>query len=192
MRAIAVLMLVGIAAPPSVAIDAVPAGTAAPLREPDVRYEPTPAAKVREMLDLAGLKRGEILYDLGSGDGRIPIAAARDYGAIGRGIDIDPKRTAEATANAVGAGVTGRVRFETADLFTADFSDADVVILFLWPDLNLKLRPRLMALRPGTRIVSYWHDMGDWTPDRTILGGAGDGDLYLWTIPANPLNAGRD
>jgi ribosomal protein L11 methylase PrmA len=126
-----------------------------PLRKPDVRYEPTPQPVVRAMLDLAGVRPGDVVYDLGSGDGRIPITAARLYGARGVGIDIDPRRIAEANANARSAAVADRVSFRNEDLFEADFSDATVVALFLYPDLNLKLRPRLLReLRPGTRIVS--------------------------------------
>lgn len=153
-----------------------------PLRKPDVRYEPSPYAVVRAMLELARVRQSDIVYDLGSGDGRIPIAAARIYGARGVGIDIDPRRIAEANANARAAAVTDRVSFRNEDLFEADFSDATVVTLFLYPDLNLKLRPRLLReLRPGTRIVSYYHDMGDWKPERVVP--AGKANIYLWTIP---------
>lgn len=152
------------------------------LREPDVRYEPTPQAVVHQMLVLAGVGPNDIVYDLGSGDGRIPITAAKVHGARGVGIDIDPERIAEADANAARAGVRDRVRFRNEDLFVADFRDATVVTLFLFPDLNLRLRPRLLAeLKPGTRVVSYYHDMGDWRPDRTIR--APRANIYLWTIP---------
>jgi SAM-dependent methyltransferase len=152
------------------------------LREPDVRYEPTPQRAVEQMLRLAEVKPGDVVYDLGSGDGRIPIAAARTPGVRGVGIDIDPVRIREANANARAAGATYRVVFRNEDLFVADFSEATVV---LYPDLNLKLRPRLLnELRPGTRVVSYWHDMGDWTPDR--IESAGEASVYLWTIPARP------
>jgi SAM-dependent methyltransferase len=152
------------------------------LREPDVHYEPTPQAVVRQMLELAGVGPNDIVYDLGSGDGRIPISAAKYHGARGVGIDIDPKRIAEANANGAKAGVADRVVFRNEDLFVADFRDATVVTLFLYPDLNLQLRPRLLAeLRPGTRVVSYYHDMGDWRPDRTIR--APRANIYLWTIP---------
>ena len=156
---------------------------AAPLRGPDVRYVPSPHKVVRAMLRLAKVRPGEVVYDLGSGDGRIPIAAARDFGARGVGIDIDPVRIAEAEANADKAGVADRVVFRNEDLFAADFRDANVVTLFLQRDLNLRLRPRLLAeLAPGTRIVSYWHDMGDWKPQRRVP--AGDAWVYLWTVPA--------
>jgi SAM-dependent methyltransferase len=147
-----------------------------------VRYVPTPQPVVERMLELAGVGKDDLVYDLGSGDGRIPITAARRYGARGVGIDIDPKRIAESRANARKAGVTGRVSFRNEDLFEADFSDATVVTLFLYPDLNRRLRPRLLAeLKPGTRVVSYWHDMGNWQPERTVE--AEQASIYLWTIP---------
>ncbi|HYE29257.1 MAG TPA: methyltransferase domain-containing protein [Allosphingosinicella sp.] len=160
-----------------------PAAAAQPLRPPDVRYAPSPHRVVDVMLRLARVRSGDVVYDLGSGDGRIPIAAARDFGARGVGIDIDPVRIAEAQANARHAGVTDRVVFRNEDLFEADFRDATVVTLFLQRHLNLRLRPRLLAeLAPGTRIVSYWHDMGDWQPERRVQ--AGDAWVYLWTVPA--------
>lgn len=153
-----------------------------PMRKPDVRYEPSPQPVVQAMLALAGVRKEDLVYDLGSGDGRIPIAAARVYGARGVGIDIDPLRIAEANANALSAGVTDRVTFRHEDLFTADFRDATVVTLFLSPVANLKLRPRLLSeLKPGTRIVSYWHDMGDWPPEAMIP--TDRANIYLWTIP---------
>lgn len=153
------------------------------LREPDVRYEPTPRAVVDEMLALARVGPGDVLYDLGSGDGRIPIAAARVHGVRAVGIDIDPELIEKANANAIAAGVADRVAFRNDDLFTSDFSDATVVTLFLYPDLNLKLRPRLLSeLKPGTRIVSYYHDMGDWPPEKTVR--TSRANIYLWTVPA--------
>jgi len=153
------------------------------LRAPDVRYEPTPQRVVRQMLRLAEVGPGDVVYDLGSGDGRIPITAAREFGARGVGIEIDPRLIGRAEANAIEAEVTERVQFRNEDLFEADFSDATVVTLFLYPDVNLRLRPRLLAeLAPGTRVVSYWHDMGDWEPERSIR--AGGARLYLWRIPA--------
>lgn len=153
-----------------------------PLRVPDVRYEPSPHPVVRDMLRLAKAGRNDIVYDLGSGDGRIPIAAARDFGARGVGIDIDPQRIVEARANARAAGVTDRVTFRNEDLLEADFSDATVVTLFLSADLNLKLRPKLLReLAPGTRIVSYWHDMRDWQPDRRVP--TERAFIYRWTVP---------
>jgi SAM-dependent methyltransferase len=155
---------------------------ATPARAPDVRYEPSPRTVVRAMLKLAGVTERDVVYDLGSGDGRIPIAAARDFGARAVGIDIDPKLVERARANAREARVADRVTFRNEDLFAADVSDATVVTLFLLPEANLKLRPRLLAeLRPGTRVVSHYHDMGDWKPDRRIrIQGR---SIYLWTIP---------
>ena len=153
------------------------------LRKPDVRYEPSPHSVVRAMLKLAEVGPSDVLYDLGSGDGRIPIAAAREFGARAVGIDIDPKLVARARRNAEQAGVSGRVSFRNEDLFEADFTEATVVTLFLYPDVNLKLRPKLLKeLKPGTRIVSHWHDMEDWKPVRTIhIEGR---PLYLWIMPA--------
>jgi SAM-dependent methyltransferase len=155
-------------------------------RAPDVPYEPSPPAVVKAMLELANVGRDDVVYDLGSGDGRIVIAAARDFGARAVGIDIDPKRIAESNANAQAAGVGGRVRFVEGDLFTSDFREATVVTLFLWPHINLKLRPQLEQLKPGTRIVSHIHDLGDWTPDRTVRvrveGENRTRTLYLWIV----------
>jgi ribosomal protein L11 methylase PrmA len=123
-----------------------------------------------------------VVYDLGCGDGRIVVAAAK-LGARAIGIDIDPQRIAEANENAAKNGVTGKATFRQEDLFEADIRDATVVTLYLLPSLNVKLRPRLMdQLKPGTRVVSHDFDMGDWVPDETI---EVDGKtVYLWTIPA--------
>jgi SAM-dependent methyltransferase len=159
-------------------------GAAAQTEPPalDVPYVPTPQPVVDAMLRLAKVKRGDVLYDLGSGDGRIVITAAKRYGVRGTGIDIDPQRIREANANARKAGVAGRVRFVNEDLFQIDFSDATVVTLYLLPRLNLQLRPRLInELQPGTRIVSHGFDMGDWTPDRVVQ--VGSSTIYLWTVP---------
>jgi len=161
---------------------AAPVAPTKPLRRPDVRYEPSPPAIARTMLEMAGVTARDVVYDLGSGDGRIPIAAARDFGARAIGIDIDPALVARARANARAAGVADRVTFRNEDLFEADIDDATVVTLFLYPDVNLKLRPKLLAeLRPGTRVVSHWHDMGDWRPDRTIR--TRGRSIYMWVIP---------
>jgi ribosomal protein L11 methylase PrmA len=153
----------------------------APKRPPDVYWEPTADPVVTAMLKLAGVKKGDTVYDLGCGDGRIVIAAAKEFGARGVGIDIDPQRIAESNANAKKAGVTGMVEFREEDLFEAKISDATVVTLFLWPSLNLKLRPKLLKdLKPGTRIVSHSHDMGDWKAEKEdVVDGA---RLFLWTI----------
>lgn len=157
-------------------------GQKSPKREPDVFWEPTPYETVTAMLKIAGVKKGDIVYDLGCGDGRIVIAAARDFGARGVGIDIDPQRIAESNENARAAGVTQQVVFREEDLFEANIHEATVVTLFLWPSLNLKLRPKLLKdLKPGTRIVSYIHNMGDWPPERQLT--VGGREIYLWTIP---------
>ena len=154
----------------------------APSRTPDVIYVPTPPELVVEMLKLANVGPGDVVYDLGSGDGRIPITAVTEFGATrGVGIDIDPQRIAEANANARAAGVEDRVTFLNQDLFTSDFKDATVVTLFLLQSMNIRLRPRLRAeLTPGTRIVSHTFDLGDWVPDRTIQ--AFGKNVFLWTI----------
>ena len=149
---------------------------------PDVIYVPTPYEVVDEMLKLAGVKKGDVLYDLGSGDGRIPVTAAKRFGIRAVGIDIDPQRIREANENASKNGVTQLVQFRQEDLFKTDFSEATVVTLYLLPDLNVKLRPRLLAeLKPGTRIVSHQFDMGKWKPDRTVE--VSGRTIYLWTIP---------
>ena len=149
---------------------------------PDVIYVPTPPEVVDEMLKLAKVGKGDVLYDLGSGDGRIPVTAAKRFGIRAYGIDIDPQRINEANENARKNGVTKLVQFRQEDLFKAKFADATVVTLYLLPDLNVKLRPRLLAeLRPGTRIVSHQFDMGTWKPDRKVeLNGR---TIYLWTVP---------
>lgn len=148
----------------------------------DVPYVPTPQPVVDAMLRLAKVKRGDVLYDLGSGDGRIVIAAAKRYGVRGTGIDIDPDRIREANANARKAGVAKLVRFVNQDLFQVDYGEATVVTLYLLPRINLQLKPKLLEeLRPGTRIVSHGFDMGDWKPDRVVE--IGTSTLYLWTVP---------
>ena len=159
---------------------------APPLRGPDVRYEPTEPEVVQTMVKLADVRPGEVVYDLGCGDGRVVIAAVLERGARGVCVDIDPKRIAESRDNARRAGVEDRIVFLNQDLFETAIADADVVMLFLYPDLNLKLRPRLLTeLAPGARVVSHWHDMGDWKPQQTVrLRAAGRGrNIYLWTIP---------
>jgi ribosomal protein L11 methylase PrmA len=152
-------------------------------RTPDVIYVPTPQEVVDEMLKVADVKKGDRLYDLGSGDGRIAVTAAQRYGIRATGIDIDPERIKEANANAKKAGVTKLVDFRQADLFKADFKDATVITLYLLPDLNVKLRPRLWAeLKPGTRIVSHAFDMGDWQPEKKLE--VNGRTIYFWTVPA--------
>jgi 23S rRNA G2445 N2-methylase RlmL len=147
----------------------------------DVIYVPTPYDVVDEMLRLAGVKKGDVLFDLGSGDGRIPIAAAKKFGIRATGIDIDPALVRQAEDNARNAGVGGLVQFRQEDLFKADFRDATVVTLYLQPHLNLKLRPRLWAeLKPGTRVVSHQFDMGDWPPEKKVE--RNGHSIYVWTI----------
>jgi precorrin-6B methylase 2 len=160
---------------------------AAATRTPDVPYDPTPHNVVAQMLRLAQVRDGDVVYDLGCGDGRIVIAAVRENGARGVCVDIDPQRIRESRANAAAAGALERIRFLDQDLFETDIGEATVVMLFLWPDVNLKLRPKLRReLRPGTRVVSYIHDMGDWKPQQTITvqGRYGERRVHLWTIPA--------
>jgi SAM-dependent methyltransferase len=161
----------------------------APLRPPDVRYEPTPSEVVAEMLDLANVGPKDVVYDLGCGDGRIVIAAARARGARGVCVDIDPQRIDESKANAAAEGVTGRIEFRLEDLLETELAGATVVTLFLSKDLNRKLRSKLRReLKPGTRVISYVHDMGEWTPTATrgVEGMYGPRNLYLWVIAARP------
>jgi SAM-dependent methyltransferase len=172
----------------AMAILLVAASAAAQTPQPQIQINPpyvrTPDHVVNAMLKLAGVKKTDFVYDLGSGDGRIVIAAAKDYGARGVGIDIDPERVQEARDNARKAGVDALVKFEVNDLFDADFRDATVVAIYLLPDVNLRLRPKLLKdLKPGTRIVSHDFHMGDWKPDKQALVDPGS-KIYLWTIPA--------
>ena len=160
-------------------------GTRAP-RAPDVRYEPSETDVVLTMVRMAGVKAGDVVFDLGCGDGRIVIAAVRHAQARGVCVDIDPQRIAESRENARLAGVADRIEFRTQDLFETDISGATVVMLFLWPEVNLKLRPKLLRdLKPGSRIVSHWHDMGDWKPQEivTMTASSRERKIYLWTIP---------
>jgi SAM-dependent methyltransferase len=154
------------------------------LRSPDVVYVPTPYEAVDAMLKVAKVGKSDVVYDLGSGDGRIPIMAVQKYHAVRAvGIDINPERIKEAETNLKAAGVGDRVRFLNEDLFEAKISDATVVTLYLLPSLNLKLLPKLLAdLKPGTRIVSHAFDMGSWKPEQTLK--ADGSTVYFWTIPA--------
>jgi ribosomal protein L11 methylase PrmA len=148
----------------------------------DVPFVPTPENVVAQMLELAKVGPKDVVYDLGCGDGRIVIAAARRYGARGVGIDIDPQRIQESRANAYNAGVSTRVQFREGDLFKTDIRAASVVTLYLLPSLNLRLRPKLLEeLKPGTRIVSYGFDMGDWKP--AAVREIGSSTIYLWVVP---------
>lgn len=149
-------------------------------KEPDVIYVPTPPAVVARMLELARVGPGDVVYDLGCGDGRIVVAAAK-RGARAIGVDVDPRRIAEATKSVKDAGVGHLAEIRQMDLFDVDLSDATVVTLYLLPSLNLRLRPALLALRPGTRIVSHAFDMGDWAPEHVERV---EGQLvYSWTVP---------
>ena len=169
----------------------VAAQSAAPRREPDVPYVPTTETAVQAMLKLGDVKKSDVVYDLGCGDGRIVIAAAKSFGARGVGIDINPVRIGEAKENAKKAGVEKLVRFEENDLFDAKIGEATVVTLFLLPNINLKLRPKLLQdLKPGTRVVSNTFDMGDWKPEKEFIVPDTDVDtylshrLYLWIVPS--------
>jgi len=154
----------------------------AQLRPPDVIFVPTPQEVVDAMLKLAKVSATDVVYDLGSGDGRIPITAARTYGARGVGIDIDPQRIKEAMENLKTAGVGDKVKFLNQDLFTTNISEATVVTLYLLPSLNLKVLPKLNAeLKPGTRVVSHAFDMGDIKPQQTQ--NVNGRTIYMWTVP---------
>lgn len=155
---------------------------------PYPRYEPTPPEVVAAMLRLADVSSGDVVYDLGSGDGRIVITAVKDFGAARAvGVELDPKLIARAERNARKAGVSDRVSFVQQDLFEADITSATVVTLYLLPEVNLLLRPRLLHdLAPGTRIVSHSHDMGDWEPERTVQVHDRSGrsrHIHLWVVP---------
>jgi SAM-dependent methyltransferase len=152
----------------------------APKRAP---YVATPQYVVAAMLELADVKKSDLVYDLGCGDGRIIISAAKDYGARGVCVEIDPDLLQQSRLNAQKAGVEKRIEFRLADLFETDIRDATVITLYLLPEVNLELRQKLLKdLKSGTRIVSHSFDMGDWKPNRLLVfpGGA----VYLWTIPA--------
>lgn len=160
-------------------------------RKPDVIYYPTPPETVAEMLRLANIKKGDVLYDLGSGDGRIPIAAAKQFGIRAVGIEIDPKLVKEAETNARAADVADRVRFRNEDMFRIDVSEANIVTLYLSDKLNVLLRPKLLReLRPGSRIISHDFRMGDWKPEQTVRVPWGKlyRTVYLWTVQARGRN----
>lgn len=160
------------------------AETAAAAPKPDVIYVPTPQPVVDAMLEMAGVETGDILYDLGSGDGRIPITAAKRFGVRAVGIEIDPALVREASHQAWRQKLDKLVTFRTADLFTTDLSEATVVTLYLLDSVNLRLRPKLLSeLKPGTRVVSHAFHMGDWKPDqeREVDGNM----IYMWAIPAH-------
>jgi SAM-dependent methyltransferase len=163
-----------------------------PKRKLDVWYVPTPHEIVDRMLDVAKVRATDVVYDLGCGDGRIVIAAAKKYGARGVGVDLDPARIREARANAKQAGVEKLVTFRVGDMFETDIREATVVMLYLLPELNRRLKPKLLAeLRPGARVVSHDWDMGrEWPPDEYVkLGGDG---IYLWIIPEREADPERE
>jgi SAM-dependent methyltransferase len=159
----------------------------------DTPYVPTPQVVVDRMLDLAKLKAGETVIDLGSGDGRIMIEAATRYGARGFGVEIDPRLVRLSNDRAAKAGIADRVRFLQQDLFKTDFHEANVLTLYLLPDVNLALRPKILAeLRPGARVVSHDYGMGDWRPDAEAtvpapdkkVGARKESQVFMWTVPA--------
>ena len=155
----------------------------------DVPFVPTLPEIVDEMLRLANVGRGDVVYDLGCGDGRLIIAAVKKFGAKrGVGVDIDPERIKESNENAQAAGVANRVKFLEQDLFKTDIKEATVVTLYLLPEVNLRLRPKLLAeLKPGTRVVSNSFDMGDWKYEKIAF--VGEQPIYFWTIPAKAVRS---
>jgi SAM-dependent methyltransferase len=165
-----------------------PAGVgepAAPVKL-DVIFVATDLAIVNAMLTLAGVTRDDVVYDLGCGDGRIVIAAAKEFGARGVGVDLDPQRIREAQANAARVGVADRVTFRVEDVFDTDIQSATVVTIFLSPELNARLRPKLTSqLKPGSRIVSHRYGIGDWVPEktRTVTVSETRNHIFLWRVP---------
>ena len=176
------VVLVATMAVASIPVASIAVAQEPPARRPDVIYVPTPEAVVEAMLQVANVSKNDIVYDLGCGDGRIPVTAARKYGARGVGIDIDPQRIKEANENVTKNNVGDRVKIVQGDLFEQDLSQATVVTLYLLPSLNVKLMPKLMKeLKPGTRIVSHAFDMGDWKPEKEL--DVEGRKVYYWTIP---------
>jgi len=169
------------------AAGAAAAGCSTPGVKLDAPYVSTPQSVVDAMLRLADVRQSDMVYDLGCGDGRIVITAARLFGARGVGIDLDPRRIDEANAAARSAGVAGRVRFAVQDLFQTDFSEASVLALYLFPEMNARLLPKIRAeLRPGSRVVSYQFGVGDWAPAATEGVWIGDlrNEIYLYAVAA--------
>jgi len=181
--------VVGLAGTPVLSAAPEAAKATAPKRTPDVIYVPTPQAVVDKMLEVAGVGKADVLYDLGCGDGRIPVTAAKKFGCKAFGFDIDPKRIRESKKNVKKDKVEDLVTIEERDIFTLDLSPASVVTLYLWPRLNVKLIPQLEKLKPGSRIVSHAFDMQGVKPDKVITCNSDetDGDyphtIYLWTTP---------
>ena len=159
------------------------AGAQAPAAALDVPYVPTPQHVVERMLEIAAVRPGEQVFDLGCGDGRMVVSAAEKFGARGFGVDLNPQRIEEANANAQRAGVADKVEFRVGDLFETDISQADVLAMYLLSEVNLRLRPKILeTMKPGARVVSHAFNMGDWRPDRQeTLDGR---NIYLWVVPA--------
>ena len=149
----------------------------------DVVWVPTPDAMVTRMLEAVKTSKDDIVYDLGSGDGKIPIAAAKQYGAKSIGIEYNPDMAEFARRNVKRAGVENLVNIITGDIFVEDFSKATVVTMYLLPQLNVKLRPIILGMKPGTRVTSHQFDMGDWEPDQSLKVEQRDG--YVWIVPAS-------
>jgi hypothetical protein len=163
-------------------------------RELDAPYVPTHQVIVDEMLAIGEVAGDDVLYDLGSGDGRIPITAAKRFGTRGVGIDLNPVRTREASRNARKAGVSKRVRFVTGDIFESDFSEATVLMIYLLPEVNRRLLPAILGMKPGTRVVSHNYDMGDWKPEKFKSIRSPEGQthyIYFWRVPERGSEAGR-
>jgi len=165
---------------------AVCAVAGAEARTPDVGFVPTPMAAVERMIAMAEIKEGDVVYDLGCGDGRIVVAAAQRHGVKAVGIDINPERVEESRARAKAAGVEGLVSLRQADIFTLDLSDADVVFTYLTPRLNQRLMPQLRKMKPGSRVISYEFDMGNAKPVEVVrerFDGYGEQRIYKWIVP---------
>lgn len=160
------------------------------MSRPDIAFIPTPDDAIEAILDLAQLTAADVLYDLGCGDGRLLIRAAQRAGCRGVGIDVDPLQLEAGQARAETAGVCDRITWQLGNLYESEFGDATVVVLYLLPHLNLRLRPRLLAqLRPGCRVISHQFDMGDWPPDQVVKlePSTEESTLYLWIVPSPPL-----
>lgn len=172
--------------PPQTQQPSIPVQNRPTTNVPDVPYVPTPENVVNQMLELANVSGDDILYDLGSGDGRIPITAAQKYGTRGTGVEINPELVQRSRENAEAAGVGEQVEFLQQDLFQTDLRDATVVTLYLLPDVNLELRSKLLReLEPGTRVVSHDFDMGEWQPEQVIRvqSGTRQHTIYYWVVP---------
>ena len=185
---VAALLLLA-AGPPAATAQLPGTSPTADTTDKDVPYVPTAPSVVTRLLEVADVSETDVVYDLGSGDGRIPIAAAEQFGARAFGVEIDSGLVAKARAGAREAGVEDLVTFRRGDLFNVDLHDATVVTLYLWPEINVRLRPKLLQqLDPGDRIVSHDFRMGDWEPDRVVdagQGNTGEETIYLWIVPEN-------